>query len=47
MKKRAKRIVSATLALSLFGSVVYAGTVLQTYKTARGDFEASFNLAGN
>lgn len=36
--KKAKWIISSALALSLFSSGVYAGTVLQTYKTVRGDF---------
>lgn len=35
---KVKWVLSSALALSLFGSGVYAGTVLQTYKTVRGDF---------
>ncbi|OLN21691.1 hypothetical protein BTO30_13380 [Domibacillus antri] len=39
MKKSLKqKVVISSLALSVFGSGVYAGTVVKTYKTPRGDF---------
>lgn len=37
-KKFLGKVIVGTLALSLFGSGVYAGTVIKTYKTVRGDF---------
>lgn len=37
-KSMKKKIAISTLALSVFGSGVYAGTVVKTYKTPRGDF---------